>query len=72
MASPHVAGVLALLATTHPDATPAELTALLEEQATDVPCPATAPATKPCTGGTEDNAYFGEGLVDAATAVGAR
>jgi len=72
MASPHVAGVLALLATTHPDATPAELTALLEEQATDVPCPATAPVTKPCTGGAEDNAYFGEGLVDAYAAVTVR
>ncbi|MEJ5943920.1 S8 family serine peptidase [Pseudokineococcus basanitobsidens] len=69
MASPHVAGVLALLASTHPDASPAELTALLEQQATDTACPATSPATKPCTGSTQDNAYFGEGLVDALAAV---
>ncbi|WP_298988763.1 S8 family serine peptidase [uncultured Pseudokineococcus sp.] len=69
MASPHVAGVLALLKTTHPDATPAELRALLEEQATDVPCPATPYAGQPCTGSPQDNGYFGEGLVDALAAV---
>ncbi|WP_299036406.1 S8 family serine peptidase [uncultured Pseudokineococcus sp.] len=74
MASPHVAGVLALLATTHPGATPAELRALLEEQATDTACPATpaSPTTAPCAGSVEDNSYFGEGLVDALAAVTVR
>jgi len=53
MASPHVAGVAALLATTHPDASPAELRALLTSQATDL-------------GDTE---LYGAGLVDAFAAV---
>lgn len=72
MASPHVAGVLALLATTHPGAAPAELHALLEEQATDTACPATAVPAKPCTGSAQDNAHYGEGLVDALAAVAVR
>ncbi len=65
MASPHAAGVAALLASTHPWAGPRELARLLERQAVDVPCPADGV----CTGGPRDNAYFGEGLVSAAKAV---
>jgi subtilisin family serine protease len=53
MASPHVAGVAALLATTHPDASPAELQSLLTSQATDL----------------GDTALYGAGLVDAFAAV---
>nr|BFF16056.1 hypothetical protein GCM10025699_73590 [Microbacterium flavescens] len=53
MASPHVAGVAALLASVHPDASPAELQALLTSQATDL-------------GDTE---LYGAGLVDAFAAV---
>jgi subtilisin family serine protease len=53
MASPHVAGVAALLAATHPAATPAELQALLTDQATPI----------------GDTALYGAGLVDAFAAV---
>jgi len=53
MASPHVAGVAALLAATHPDATPAELQSLLTDQATPI----------------GDTALYGAGLVNAFAAV---
>jgi subtilisin family serine protease len=68
MASPHVAGVVALLASVHPDAGPAELAALLRKQARDVPCP----DDDRCTGGKELNSFYGEGEVDAAKAVRTR
>jgi len=67
MASPHVAGVLALLKGTHPHATPAQLIALLRAQADDHACP--TPADARCTGTTADNAFFGEGITDALDAV---
>jgi subtilisin family serine protease len=66
MASPHVAGVAALLASVHPDASPAKLTALLRKQAQDLPCP----EDDRCTGGDAVNSFYGEGQVDAAKAVG--
>ncbi|WP_423920354.1 S8 family peptidase [Frigoribacterium sp. 2-23] len=53
MASPHVAGVAALLASTHPDASPAQLQALLKKQAIPM----------------GDARYFGAGLVNAFAAV---
>jgi subtilisin family serine protease len=69
MASPHVAGVLALLKSTHPKATGAELTRLVEKQATDTPCPT---GTTTCTGTAADNGWFGQGIVDALAAVSTR
>lgn len=66
MASPHVAGVLALLKSTHPDASPAQLIALLEAQADDTACPA---GVALCVGTEEDNGFYGEGIVDALDAV---
>nr|WP_309228408.1 S8 family serine peptidase [Streptomyces lunaelactis] len=66
MASPHVAGVAALLASTNPGATPADLRAKLATQAADTACP----ADSRCTGTTANNAFFGEGQVDALKAVG--
>jgi subtilisin family serine protease len=66
MASPHVAGVLALLKSTHPTATPEELVRLLSAQADDKACPAT---DRRCTGTSMDNAFFGEGIADALDAV---
>lgn len=66
MASPHAAGVLALLKAEHPNAKPAKLAKMLRAQADDVPCP----ADTRCTGTDADNAFAGDGLVDAAEATG--
>ena len=66
MASPHVAGVLALLKSTHPTATPAELVRLLRAQADDKACPA---GDQRCAGTLRDNGFFGEGVADALDAV---
>ncbi|OKK22200.1 peptidase S8 [Streptomyces sp. CB00455] len=67
MASPHVTGVAALLASTNPGITPAQLRDKLATQAGDVACP----SDSRCTGTTAKNGFFGEGQVDALKAVGA-
>ncbi|HUQ55742.1 S8 family peptidase [Lentzea sp.] len=66
MASPHVAGVAALLKSANPTATPAGLRALLATQADDLSC-----TDSRCAGTTAKNNFFGEGRVDALAAVGA-
>uniref|UniRef100_A0AAU2K390 S8 family serine peptidase n=1 Tax=Streptomyces sp. NBC_00049 TaxID=2903617 RepID=A0AAU2K390_9ACTN len=66
MASPHVAGVAALLASTNPGITPAQLRDKLATQANDVACP----SDTRCKGTTAKNGFFGEGQVDALKAVG--
>ncbi|WP_157495649.1 S8 family serine peptidase, partial [Kutzneria sp. 744] len=66
MASPHVVGVAALLASTHPWASPAQLRGLLRSEATPIACPA---ATTTCTGPAGNNSYYGHGLVNALAAV---
>ncbi|CAM5433751.1 S8 family serine peptidase [Streptomyces tanashiensis] len=75
MASPHAAGVLALIKSTHPYASPAALKALLYAQADDRAC------TNPydiegdgkidavCEGGKNKNGFYGAGLIDALDAV---
>jgi subtilisin family serine protease len=68
MASPHVAGVLALMKSVHPDWTPAQMLAKLRAQADDKAC-GTTTAGPACVGTPEDNSYFGEGVVDALDAV---
>ncbi|MCG8923304.1 S8 family serine peptidase [Lentzea sp. CC55] len=65
MASPHVAGVAALLKSVDPTATPAQLRTLLATQADDLTCSDTR-----CSGTTAKNNFFGEGRVDALAAVG--
>ncbi|MBM7856559.1 subtilisin family serine protease [Lentzea nigeriaca] len=65
MASPHVAGVAALLKSTNPTATPAQLRQLLATQADDLSC-----TDSRCSGTTAKNNFFGEGRVDALAAVG--
>ncbi|GGN03410.1 hypothetical protein GCM10011609_48090 [Lentzea pudingi] len=65
MASPHVAGVAALLKSTNPTATPAQLRTLLAGQADDLNC-----TDSRCSGTTAKNNFFGEGRVDALAAVG--
>ncbi|WP_370411532.1 S8 family serine peptidase [Streptomyces fradiae] len=75
MASPHVAGVLALLKSTHPKASPAALKALLYAQADERACTnpydiegdGTVDAV--CEGEKGDNGFYGAGLVDALDAV---
>jgi subtilisin family serine protease len=68
MASPHVAGVLALMKSVHPTWTPAQMVEKLRSQADDKPCNA-ATSGPVCVGPVEDNSYFGEGVVDALDAV---
>lgn len=65
MASPHVTGVAALLASANPSDTPAALRAKLGAQAADLTCP----TDTRCTGSTALNSFFGEGQVDALKAV---
>ncbi|AUY54724.1 S8 family serine peptidase [Streptomyces sp. CB01881] len=67
MASPHVTGVAALIASADPSLTPADIRARLATQANDLACPA---SDSRCTGTTANNAFFGEGQVDALKAVG--
>ncbi len=70
MASPHVAGVLALLVSTHPDWTPGQLTAALLAQADDQPCRPPEPGSPlTCRGPDADNSFAGDGMVDALAAV---
>lgn len=66
MASPHVAGVAALLASRFHGAPPWLLTRLLEGEADAVKCAATETE---CTGPTKNNSYYGHGLVNALDAV---
>lgn len=75
MASPHVAGVLALMKSAHPDLTPAQMVAKLRADADDHPCtvqetpPGGGDFGAPCVGTDADNSYYGEGMVDALDAV---
>jgi subtilisin family serine protease len=69
MASPHVAGVAALLRSVNPKLTVAQVRARLAQQANDLPCP--PGSTGQCAGAAANNSFYGEGLVDAAEAVGA-
>ncbi|MGX1884127.1 S8 family peptidase [Streptomyces sp. NPDC055287] len=76
MATPHVAGVAALLKSAHPKASPAELQRLLKKQADNPGCPSHVydaagnwvEATT-CEGGANYNGYYGAGVVDALDAV---
>ncbi|MFJ2779439.1 MULTISPECIES: S8 family serine peptidase [unclassified Kitasatospora] len=76
MATPHASGVAALLKSAHPDATPAQLQALLKAQADNPGCPADPHGGNgdgivdaACAGGKRINGFYGFGIVDALRAV---
>ncbi|MFI2489769.1 S8 family peptidase [Promicromonospora kroppenstedtii] len=71
MASPHVAGVLALLKSAHPRWTPAKLEAAVRAQADDHECTTTT-AGPACVGTPAENSFYGDGIADALDAVTAR
>ncbi|SFE62560.1 S8 family serine peptidase [Streptomyces mirabilis] len=76
MATPHVAGVAALLKSHYPWASPAQLQALLKAEADNPGCP-TAPydgngdgvVDATCVGGKHVNGFYGAGIVNALRAV---
>ncbi|EPH46936.1 S8 family serine peptidase [Streptomyces aurantiacus] len=75
MASPHAAGVAALIKSSHPKATSARVKALLYRQADAMPC--TDPydidgdgkVDAVCEGGRNKNGFYGGGMADALDAV---
>ncbi|PZG82827.1 peptidase S8 [Streptomyces sp. NTH33] len=75
MASPHVAGVAALIKSTHPDARPNQVKALLAQGADKKEC--TTPydingdgkVDAVCKGGKGKNSFYGEGITNALNAV---
>jgi subtilisin family serine protease len=75
MASPHAAGVAALLKSEHPWASPAQLQRLLKAQADNPGCPASydqdgdGAEDAGCEGGERVNGFYGYGIVDALRAV---
>jgi subtilisin family serine protease len=71
MASPHAAGVAALIREVSPNASPGAVSALLRSSASPMPCPEDWPADDPrqCHGGASNNSFFGSGLVNAENAV---
>ncbi|MEV6958305.1 S8 family serine peptidase [Streptomyces sp. NPDC051207] len=75
MASPHAAGVAALLKSTYPHAGPAQLQALLKAQADNPGCPESydqdgdGAQDAVCEGGQRLNGFYGFGIVNALRAV---
>jgi subtilisin family serine protease len=71
MASPHVAGVAALIRQMHPGMPQGAVAALIRSSATPLSCPATWPAGDPrlCTGGAGQTSFFGAGMLNAEGAV---
>ena len=71
MASPHVAGVAALIRQLHPNMPQGAVAALLRSSASSLSCPSSWPAGDPrqCTGGAGHTSFYGAGMVNAAGAV---
>ena len=71
MASPHAAGVAALIRELHPNWSAGAVAAAIQRSATPTPCPTDWPAddARQCTGGAEATTFFGAGIVNALAAV---
>ncbi|SDN52662.1 Subtilase family protein [Allokutzneria albata] len=75
MATPHVVGVAALLASRFPSAGPTALTKMLSNQAETLPCPTDydlnddGAQDAACSGYADYNGFYGHGLVNALNAV---
>lgn len=70
MASPQVAGVLALMKSQHPNWAPKKLISELRQQADARSCALAAPVSgAPCIGTPDNNSYYGQGIVNAYKAV---
>ena len=71
MASPHVAGVAALIRELHPSWSPGAVAAVIRRSATAMACPTGWPADDPrqCTGGAGNTSFYGAGMVNALAAV---
>jgi subtilisin family serine protease len=77
MASPHTAGVVALIRSKHPSWSAGKVTASLYGKADRIPCPpggvydppAPVPSPATCQGGWSGKGFYGFGLVDALDAV---
>jgi subtilisin family serine protease len=67
MASPHTAGVAALVRERHPDWAPGAVAAAVRRSATPLSCPADWPADDPrrCYGQGGNTSFFGAGMVNA-------
>ena len=80
MASPHVAGVAALIMSQHPNWKPDKVAAAIKSTADPMACPADTSiyaffpavdngAPQVCTGSAQHNSFYGHGQVNALSAV---
>jgi subtilisin family serine protease len=68
MASPHAAGVAALIVENHPGWSAGAVAAAVRSTATPMACPPPDPDLPRCYGGPGNTTYFGAGMVDALAA----